>query len=162
MASTQMSTPLNSLPLKTTQDQSAQSPQSPHSIDDPLIQNVLKEFEDEYNSTIPVDNYAPETMPPPSNQCDYGASGDSCAYLPPSQPSLDYSKNNKDLFKTELIKKAVALTILVILLQKTNVLDVITKYVPEYLAKYVSGNEFVIYGVILFFAMYAVFYTNML
>ena len=43
---TQMATPINSLPLKTTQENN-------NDLDDPLIQNVLKEFEDEAHHNMP-------------------------------------------------------------------------------------------------------------
>lgn len=146
-----MSTPVSSLPLKTTQEQAP-------SIDDPLIQNVLKEFEDEYNSSMPAEQ---EQMPMHEQ-----VSAPASYSQPPmyQQSDMNYSMNyeKKEMFRIDLAKKGAILTLLILVLQKTNVLDLILKYAPEYLHGHVSGNEYIIYGSIIFVSLYALLYSELL
>lgn len=148
MANTQMSTPINSLPLKTTQEQAPP-------IDDPLIQNVLKEFEDEYNNSMESE---PEVINEPMHVPSYTPP----VYQQQNDTSYPLEYEKKELFRTDLVKKGAMLTILILVLQKSHVLDAILKYAPEYLQKHISGNEYVLYSSIVFVTLYAILYLNIL
>lgn len=157
IGNTQMSTPLSSLPLKTIQEQEA-------NIEDPLIQNVLKEFEEDYNNKIQPEQINESvnmisnmsTMP---NMPTMQPQDTSYMYPPPmSIDNLSYKKNNTNFIDVELIKKSIILCIVILFLQKSNVVSLITKYVPEYLQKYFNGREFILYFSIIFIVLYAMMY----
>lgn len=156
IGNTQMSTPLSSLPLKTIQEQEA-------NIEDPLIQNVLKEFEEDFNNkSQPQQNNEPINMNLAPN----------IPTIPPQDPymyqspivmdNLSYKKNNTNFVDVELMKKSVILCILIIFLQKSNIICLLTKYIPESLHKYFEGREFILYFSIIFVILYSLMYFSII
>ena len=157
IGSTQMSTPLDSLPLKTNQIQDA-------NIDDPMIQNVLNEFEDEYNNNKKDDMI----MPPPSfptqqssfpiQQQDYNMYNN----INTNMNNLEFNKNKKELFDIDLIKKGIIFTIFIIIIQEKNIIPLMSKYLPEYLLTYLNGREFFVYFLIVFVVLYLFMYYDLI
>lgn len=149
MNGTQMSTPINSLPLKTTQDDTT--------IDDPLIQNVLKEFEDEFKSKEPQEPEVPQSPPP----------------IVPEEPRntivqpivkkdhLKYNNHKSKLIDLEIVKKSIIITILILLLQKENIMSTISKYIPQILG-YVEGKELIFYSFIVSVIIYTIYYFDLI
>jgi hypothetical protein len=147
---TQMTTPINTLPLKTTLTQSNET-----DLDDPMIQNVLREFEDEMVSTKQADLpqqqlHEPLQQKPMIPQ-----------YAP--QPHQQYdTKAPKKLFDMDTAKKTLIIAIIVFLLQQNNVLSILTTRLPESLNTYISGRELLINFLIIFSIFYAIVYLELI
>lgn len=156
--SSQMSTPIKNLPLKTThQDQ--------QDIEDPLIQGVLKEFEDSAIANSPPPAVMTPPQPPPQQ----------VHYLPPPPPSfiqspepvqmkhLDYnSKANtgKKLFDLENIKRAAIVTIILVLFQNNNILNIGVSRLPSSVTNHISGREIFLNTFIVFIIVYTLMYFD--
>lgn len=153
---TQMATPINSLPLKTTQENT-------NDLDDPLIQNVLKEFEDEAHQQIqeslPQQNY----QEPQQHQIIYEQPQQiqQSQKLQQSQ-ELNYNKIQQKLIDIDFVKKAAIITIIVFLLQYNNIISIILSRLPESINSYVSGKEFILNILLMFIIFYSLMYFNLL
>lgn len=149
---TQMSTPINSLPLKTAPDNV--------SIEDPLIQNVLKEFEDEMNVNVKkTDTFIEEPKPLNKNTPMVQQDTD----IKPQDIQYDVSTyNNKKIIDVNIIKKTIMILIIIIFFQKSNVIEFIFAKFPSYLIKYIEGKDFVVYSSIIFMIFYALLYFDLL
>ena len=167
---TQMLTPINSLPLKTTA-------QSESDIDDPLIQNVLKEFENEIGGTDirkaadthgaqhiqyaqPIQQRPPIQYPeqqmPQYNQAS--------PQFQQMRESLSYEqiKPKSKLFNIDIAKKSAILTIVICILQYTNILKLISNRLPATAVTYISGREYIINILLMFCIIYGAFYTELI
>ena len=154
---TQMATPINSLPLKTTQENT-------NDLDDPLIQNVLKEFEDEaqqqIQETLPQQNY----QEPQQRQIIY-EQPQQIQQPQQLQQSQELNYNNKiqkNLIDIDFIKKAAIITIIVFLLQYNNIISIILSKLPESINSYISGKEFILSILLMFIIFYSLMYFNLL
>lgn len=149
---TQMSTPINSLPLKTAPDNV--------SIEDPLIQNVLKEFEDEMNVNVKkTDTFIEEPKPLNKNTPMVQHDTD----IKPQDIQYDVSTyNNKKFIDVNIIKKTIMILIIIIFFQKSSVIEFIFAKFPSYLIKYIEGKDFVVYSSIIFMIFYALLYFDLL
>ncbi len=145
---TQMATPISSLPLKT-------SPQTNESdLEDPLIQNVLKEFEDEM-AVQQAQQQAPQMYQPQSSQQPQQVTQpQQQMYQIPSQVSQMYQPyhlQNKKLFNMDIAKKTLVITIIVVLLQHNNILNMLLSKLPDSVNSYISGRELLLNFAIVFF-----------
>jgi hypothetical protein len=147
---TQMTTPINTLPLKTALTQSNET-----DLDDPMIQNVLREFEDEMVSSkqaeLPQQQFQESLQPKPIIP----------QYTP--QPNHYYEpKVAKKLFDMDVAKKTLIIAIIVFLLQQNNVLSILITRLPESLNTYISGKELLINFLIIFSIFYAILYLELI
>jgi hypothetical protein len=157
MGATQMSTPLSSLPLKTT------SSDNTSEIDDPLIQGVLKEFEEVHsqnNQPPPQQQYTvniktPEQPPQISMQQQLPIQSQQHA-----KNELNYN-DPKKIVDIEIIKKSAILTAIIYLLQYTNILKIITTRLPETFKGYITGKELFINVALMFIVVYGIFYLGL-
>lgn len=157
---TQMLTPINSLPLKTSSQQETE-------IDDPLIQNVLKEFEDEFSQPTQT-HHQPQQLqhfePPQPQQVQQVQQAQQAPQLQQQvqsvqQDNLQYNKGStKKLFNMEIAKRAVFITIALFALQYTNILKVITSKLPVSVHPYLTGKELLLNFLLTFIAIYLIFY----
>jgi hypothetical protein len=153
--SSQMSTPIKSLPLKTSQQQE-------HDIEDPLIQGVLKEFEDTAMANAPL----PEMISPPPEEIQYQPPPPIA--LSQSQPEpmqmnyLDFNTKTSDkkLFDIDLVKRAAIVTIILILFQNNNVLNMVLSRVPSSVSVHTSGKEIFINSFVVFVIIYTLMYFD--
>lgn len=168
---TQMITPIKSLPLKTSSQQEAD-------IDDPLIQGVLKEFEDDFIDTSSHaqepsrQDYAPQQMQPQQpvmQQQQQLQQLQQQVYQQPQQiatqhhQNLNYNKeDSKKLLDINIAKKAALITLVLFALQYTNISSVLVHRLPESVASYISGKELLFNLFIVFIVVYAVFYLELL
>lgn len=158
---TQMLTPINSLPLKTSSQQETD-------IDDPLIQNVLKEFEEEYGEKMPHSQQHLQQQPPqqqpvqqPVVQPQYIHTQQPAQLVSPD--SLQYNKPSaKKLFNIDVAKKAALITLILFALQYTNLLKVITSRLPESMHSYISGKELLLNILLTFAVIYSIFYLELI
>lgn len=157
MGATQMSTPLSSLPLKTT------SSDNTSEIDDPLIQGVLKEFEEVHsqnNQPPPQQQYTvniktPEQPPQISMQQQLPIQSQQHA-----KNELNYN-DPKKIVDIEILKKSAILTAIIYLLQYTNILKIITTRLPETFKGYITGKELFINVALMFIVVYGIFYLGL-
>jgi hypothetical protein len=141
-------------------------------INDPLVQDVLNEFRDEYTSKNkntssssmipdyedeivefpPEDNYPP---PPPSQyrKHDYNVS----EKYPPSQ---NYKNSNIVNIDMELVKKNLTIVIIVLLIHNTSVVSAIYEKMPEYLHENLNAYDILIKTASLFIILYVLSFFN--
>lgn len=144
-----MSTPINSLPLKTSQTES--------DIDDPMIQNVLKEFENDMpviiENTIPIVQQPvqqpvyqplPQTMNTDKNNFKYNESSD------------------KKLFDFEIAKKAAIITIIMFLIYHSSLLNYMMAKLPQNVAQHITGKELIISMAMVFAIFYVLIYYEII
>lgn len=152
--SSQMSTPIKSLPLKTTQQQE-------QDIEDPLIQGVLKEFEDTAMANAPPQ----EIAPPPREEMQYQPPPISIPQLqqvPVQTSHLDFNTKSSDkkLFDIELVKRAAIVTIILVLFQNNNIINLMLSRVPSSVSAHVTGREIFINSFIVFVTVYTLMYFD--
>lgn len=155
----QMTTPINSLPLKTTEYSSDE-------LEDPLIKGVLKEFEDEYlfnQKQHEEDNYIPEVNTvleqPPNNAVNEIIYNNSEYNNAPNNDieRLNYNNDSKDFFDMNIAKKALVLSLIFFIVFNLNIFDNLLKNVPEYFKSYVQKNGTFINMLLLFTVIYSLF-----
>jgi hypothetical protein len=133
-------------------------------INDPVVQDVLNEFRDEYSSKNkkptssmipdyedevveypPNDNYPP---PPPINRRpEYNVSD----RYPPSHKYKNDSITNIDM---ELVKKNLMIVIIVLLINNTGLMATIYEKMPEYLHENLNSYDIIIKAFSLFIILY--------
>jgi hypothetical protein len=139
-------------------------------INDPVVQDVLNEFRDEYssknknaNSSMipdyedevveypPDDNYSP---PPPLNKRpEYNVSD----RYPPSQNNKNDSITNIDM---ELVKKNLMIVIIVLLIHNTGLMATVYDKMPEYLHENLNTYDILIKALSLFIILYVLSLFN--
>ena len=154
---TQMATPISNLPLKTA------PPQDQTEIEDPLIQNVLKEFEDDMNQQkeaspqqIPL-QYQPlpvQQMPPTSPHPVYAQPQQ---YQPQPGP---WTKSTRKLIDMKIAKNTAIIAIIVFLLQNYNIIQMLVQRLPETVTRHIVGKEFILNFALIFAIFYALMYFD--
>jgi hypothetical protein len=147
----QMSTPVSSLPLKTTQDV--------NEIEDPLIQNVLKEFENEYGTpnlpqqTLPENVNIPivEKQQPMQQQ-----------YHQPRHLQYNKENENNNIIDMQIVQKTLIISIITIIFINTDIVNLLNSKLPESIAKHVTGKEFLLKFVLIFVIFYILIYMKFL
>lgn len=146
----QMATPISSLPMKT-------QPPNQAEIEDPLIQNVLKEFEDQMSKP-------PDQQPVYEQPVYQYQQPPSPIYQQPQQPQQSYYKYNKHTkeIDSELLKKIFINTVIVFLLQNYNIVNILTAKFPDTVTKYISGKEFLVNFTLIFGIFFALMYFGIM
>ena len=162
--STQMSTPIDTLPLKTTRDAT--------DIDDPMVQSVLKEFEqDTYTQSSQSQEF--ETNLQNNQQIQYAehvqpVQVQQIQQVQPIQqaPIMDnlrYSSNtNKKLFDIDIAKRSAIITIVTFLIYYSNISLYVLNKLPDNVKQYTSGREILINMFVVFVIFYAILYFDLL
>ena len=162
-----MTTPINTLPLKTTPQQANES-----DLEDPMIQNVLKEFEDDMRADEAYSQQQAQSAPqyalpqqaqlPQQYQQQQTQSSQYPQYPQHPQYPHQYALNtSRKLFDIDTAKKTLIITIIVVLLQHNNILNILTSRLPESLNTYISGRELLINFLIIFLIFYALVYLDL-
>jgi hypothetical protein len=168
---TQMATPINTLPLKTTHDATI-------ALDDPLIQNVLKEFEDDAYQSQPQEPQQPQQHQQPQQYQQPQQPQQYQQYQQPeqyqqhfqenkdikyeTQKDLLYNKSNKNIIDIDIVKKTAIIVIIVFLLQFNNIINTILSKLPETFQTFTAGKELIINLICLFIIFYLLFYFDLL
>ena len=157
----QMSTPIKNLPLKTTQ-------QNENDIEDPLIQGVLKEFEDTVMAnTQPSQQPPPQPSPPPPQHVEYTPPPP--VFSPPlvmpepvNMNHLDYNSKGSDkkLFDLETLKRATIVTIILVLFQNNSILNIGLSRLPSSVTNHITGREIIMNSFIVFVIVYTLMYFD--
>tara|TARA_B100000497_G_scaffold15515_1_gene17936 strand:+ start:636 stop:1118 length:483 start_codon:yes stop_codon:yes gene_type:complete len=139
-------------------------------INDPIVQDVLNEFRDEYsyknkntNSSMipdyedevieypPDDNYPPH--PPQNRRPEYNVYD----RYPPSQYHKNNSITNIDM---ELVKKNLMIVIIVLLIHNTSLISTFYDKMPEYLHENLNSYDILIKALSLFIILYVLSLFN--
>jgi hypothetical protein len=160
-----MSTPIASLP-KTSDNKK----QDRNDINDPMVQDVLNEFRDEYSSNNknnggeggmlhdiddmvsfpPEDNYPPPPMNYRKPQYNIREN-----YQNDNQYQNDRNVNQQYLnFDIELIKKNLTIVIIVLLIHNTGLMTFLYEKMPEYLHENLNAYDIVFKSMLLFIILY--------
>lgn len=154
-----MSTPINNLPLKTSQ--------SEQDIDDPMIQNVLKEFENEMIGNTPPEQTYQIHVPQPSQQQIPELAQHTPQYVNQqniqAQEGIKFnSVTKKSLVNIEIAKKAMIITALMYLIYSSNVLQYVMKMLPASVLVHISGKECILNTLMIFSIIYSLMYFELL
>lgn len=124
--------------------------------DDPQVQDILKEFEDEIIAT-----QKPNNIPQRQQQIPI--------YQPQPQPQprqIPYQSNKinslNDYINYDIIKKCAIIVILIILILNTNFLNYILSQCPNKISNILSNYEMSIKNIIIFLILYILFFYNVL
>jgi hypothetical protein len=162
-----MSTPLTNIPLKS-QQAIAVSPDN-NDLQDPMVQDVLKEFEEEVAAAKkinPTNQYQRPQQPAQQQQYQQQYQQSHNVSPPPvlynSAPSGNSSFISSILPKNNLIDsslgvKAIIITILVVLLNYTQLFPFIYEKLPDNISSLSLTYDFYIKTTILFLALYVLF-----
>ncbi len=158
MSSITMTTPIANLPLKTSTDNEL------NNLDDPLIQNVLKEFEEDYNIKMVQQNeisQQPQQLQQPQH-LQQSQQQQQQQHLQQSQQFNQQLYNTNNIFDIKIIKKTLILTIIIFLIYYSNIISIITKNIPLTFSKYFENNEQYINIILLFIIIYAMIYFDII
>jgi len=147
-----MSTPLSTLPLKTQQPGATEV----NDINDPVVQDVLNEFQDELMSKqikTPMSHPPHPQMPPNPSQ----------SYQPshpyPYQPQHPYPHANKydglvSYADAEVAKKSLILVILAVIIYHSGIINTVYEKLPDNLQDTLTSFDIYIKSISLFTIIY--------
>ena len=163
-----MSTPISTLPLKTQPSAEA------NDINDPVVQDVLNEFQDELmmskKSAMPPHPQHPQMppmppMPPPSHsQHSQPYPPQHSQQYPPSMyphPSMYPTPNGNGKYDsisayvdTEVAKKSLILVILAVIIYHSGIINTVYEKMPENLQDHLTNFDIYIKSISLFSIIY--------
>lgn len=154
----QMATPISNLPLKTS------PPKDQTEIEDPLIQNVLKEFEDDvrqqrdaqYQQPLEPQQYQ-QSAPQQFQQQHYQQ-----PVLPQYPNTNQYPKMPKKLLDVKVLKSTAIIAIIVFLLQNYNIINILAQKLPEIITRHITGKEMMLNFLLIFGIFYALMYFELI
>jgi len=161
---TQMTTPINNLPLKTTQESTSE-------IDDPLIQGVLKEFEDEFafNNS---ENHPPQQQQqkPMAQQQVQQVQQVQQQYIQQQvQPqqnkiaNLNYNnETTKKIINMDIARKSCILTIIISIIYYSNILKMLIGKLPASINSQISDKEYIVNFILLFVIIYVLYFFEII
>jgi hypothetical protein len=168
--SSQMSTPISSLPLKTNQQES--------DIDDPLIQNVLKDFENDSIRDVgdtsgvrDARDAQQHTLPDQqvyhvANDVNTTNAAPSIPNVPVNYDELNYNgvgtNDKKKLINYEIAKRAAIISIIAFLMYNQNIIGMLISKLPDSVTTHINGKEFLIYILLSFLILYGLLYFDLM
>ena len=163
-----MSTPLNNLPLKT-----QNSNDENNDINDPMVQDVLNEFQEELIMSQKPNTHqqqsmpapmptTPPPMPPPQHHQHYIHNIPPPPIPPPPMhPMYNKKEENKqfpyNLVNIDILQKVLIIVIVTILIYSSNILPLVYDKLPSYLSDFMEVYDFFIKSFVIFIAIYVLF-----
>lgn len=164
-----MSTPTATLP-KTTDNKK----QDRNDINDPMVQDVLNEFRDEYSSNNknnggdsgmfndidemvsfpPEDNYPPPPMNYRKPQYNIQENYQNSQYQNSQYQNNRYDNQSYLNFDIEIVKKNLTIVIIVLLIHNTGIMAFLYEKMPEYLHENLNSYDIVFKSMLLFIVLY--------
>lgn len=159
---TSMSTPIDNLPLKTSQTE--------QDIDDPMIQNVLKEFENDIasNSPPPEQMYkiqSPQQPPQhiPEQKIQYIQQQPQQNAQVQIQENIKYNTSSKKkIIDIDVAKRAAIITVFAYFLYSSNILQYVIKRLPESVLTHINGKESIVSTMLIFVIFYSLMYYELI
>jgi cation transport ATPase len=160
---TQMATRIDTLPLRTDLNNNIQD------IDDPIIQNVLQEFENEMANSKKMEqptimqNQQFLQQQQQQQHPVYHQQMMQNNYQQMNQHNQhNQHKQHKKLLDSSILQKTFIITIIVFFLLNYNVMHLIISKMPDVATSYISGREFIFNFVIIFGIFYSLTYFDIL
>ena len=164
-----MSTPINTLPLKT-QHAGAAGATDVNDINDPIVQDVLNEFQEELmiskqpkSLQPPQSQYMPQMLPPPppqhSQHSQHQPHMPSSPYPSHQSPMIYPPHNSKydnisSYLDTDVAKKSLILVILALIIYHSGIINTVYEKMPDYLQENLTNFDIYIKSVSLFTIIY--------
>jgi hypothetical protein len=172
-----MSTPINTLPLKTQHAGGANAAGGTgatdmNDINDPIVQDVLNEFQEELmiskqpkSSQQQQSQYMPQMLPPHSQHPPHPQYPPHQPHMPPSpypshqSPMLYPPHNSKydnisSYLDTDVAKKSLILVILAIIIYHSGIINTVYEKMPDYLQENLTNFDIYIKSISLFTIIY--------
>jgi len=168
-----MSTPLNKLPLKTQNNIES----TDNDINDPMVQDVLNEFQEELSTnTISSNNMTSPPSPPspPIHQYMSQPIQQPMNNQMPSQNNIQSQQqkyninfNNADqgyaqYVNVDIAKKITIITILVVVIIYSNILHMIYEKLPSSVSEIIEQYDIYIKGTLIFIILYVLAILNII
>ena len=139
-----MTTSIDNIPMKTNRNEI-----TPDDSDDPMVKDILSEFEQELNNQKPVPNEEPtkyiiNNTPPP-----------------PIKPQQIKNKSSS-YYNEEFMRKTAIITIVIALIFSPMIFSSIIEKLPVNISGIIDDYNFYIKLVLAFIAIYLFFYYNLL
>tara|TARA_B110000444_G_C18668594_1_gene514178 strand:- start:302 stop:787 length:486 start_codon:yes stop_codon:yes gene_type:complete len=161
-----MSTPLNELPLKTSDTANSTE------LDDPTIQNVLKDFENELSGSSNNEKNSQIIAPTINDNINHNINSElnnniphqyTHQYIKPEnyyqKPIINFEKNILDI---NIAIKSIIIIIIIIIVNYSNIFKYVENKLPEYISKYLNNNNTYLNLGLLFGIFYVLMYLNYL
>jgi hypothetical protein len=149
-----MSTPLNNLPLKTQQN----IEQTDNDINDPMVQNILNEFQEELAINNKPDNTyksPPVNQSPPQQMYQ---SPPQMQNIQAQQQMYNIKYNNQQGYQqylnVDIAKKITIITIIVMIIIYSNLLHIVYEKLPSGIFEIIEQYDIYIKGTIIFIILY--------
>lgn len=164
-----MSTPISTLPLKTQQANSSTSADAGYATDinDPIVQDVLNEFQEELRQSSKSYPQMPPGPPPNHQMPPVHSSHPPIPPMmyPPQHPQLNYGasggKNNGNKYDSiasyldiEVAKRSLILVIVSLIIYHSGIINIAYEKMPEYLQDNLTNLDIYIKSVSLFTIIY--------
>ncbi len=160
-----MSTPISTLPMKTQQGTGGAS--DANDINDPIVQDVLNEFQEEL--MLSKQPRTPQAQQPPyiplspqqqsqSQQSQHASQHPPMSPHYPSYPSSPYGYSKYDnissYLDTEVAKKSLILVILAVIIYHSGIINTVYEKMPDYLQDNLNNFDIYIKSASLFSIIY--------
>jgi len=153
-----MSTPISTLPLKTQPSNTAEA----NDINDPVVQDVLNEFQDELMMSKKSAMPQHPQMPPMPPQQSYPPQQHSPQYpqqMYPHPPIYPPTPNGKydsisAYVDTEVAKKSLILVILAVIIYHSGIINTVYEKMPDNLQDHLTNFDIYIKSISLFSIIY--------
>jgi hypothetical protein len=153
-----MSTPISTLPLKTQPSNTAEA----NDINDPVVQDVLNEFQDELMMSKKSAMPQHPQMPPMPPQQSYPPQQHSQQYpqqMYPHPPIYPPTPNGKydsisAYVDTEVAKKSLILVILAVIIYHSGIINTVYEKMPDNLQDHLTNFDIYIKSISLFSIIY--------
>jgi hypothetical protein len=150
-----MSTPISTLPLKTQPSSEA------NDINDPVVQDVLNEFQDELMMSKQSKSHPPmpqqpqyPSMPPQHSQHPYPPHPSHPQHPYPPYPSQSKYDSISAYIDTEVAKKSLILVILAVIIYHSGIINTVYEKLPDNLQDNLTSFDIYIKSVSLFSIIY--------
>jgi len=142
-----MTTNIDNIPLKTNKNDIDLNDDS----NDPLVKDILNEFEKEVKANSkPQNDYVINYPPPPQTQN-------------PQSCSIPFKKNNNNSYYNEdFIRKSAIIIIIIAFIFSPIIFNTIIEKLPSYLADIIDNYNYYVKLILSFLAIYLLFYYNLL
>ena len=145
-----MQTPIQNIPLN-----NKNSSDISDDTNDPQVQDILKEFEEEIIATkkpiIPQQQQQQQQQYIPQQQ----------QYIPQQQNKKNI-KNYTDYIDNNIIKKCIIIVIILIIIFNTSIFSYILSHIPNKISNIITNYELYVKNIIIFLTLYILYFYKVL
>ena len=149
-----MSTPVNNLPLKTQQN----TEQTDNDINDPMVQDVLNEFQEELAVNNKPENISksPQVNQSPPQQMYQSPSQMQNIHTQQQMYNIKYNNQQgyQQYLNVDIAKKITIITIIVMIITYSNLLYMLYEKLPSSIFEIIEQYDIYIKGTLIFIILY--------